>query len=215
MSTSSSPARSPRRRVVRDGAAAVPRATALLGLDLAEGGLARLDPARIDAAVAEGQERGYREGYEAGAARGRAEAAAEWGSRLAAVVTAGDAAIAESLSGLRAVADATAQRVARVAFELAEAIVGRELALSTSPGRDAIVRALAVAPEEVELQLHLHPDDAAALGAGDLPAGRPITIVADPTIGVGDCVARAGATTVDARVRPALERVRAVLEGAG
>lgn len=197
-------------RVLRAGAAA--RAADLAVLDLAPQGLARLDPARVDAAVAEGREAGYRAGFAAGEAAGRAEAAARWGDELAAVVRAGDDAVTEALAGLRAVADATAQRITRVAFELAEAIVGRELALATAPGRDAVARALSVAPEDVELVLHLHPGDAAALGPDGLPAGRAVRVVPDPAVEPGGCVARAGWTSVDATLGTALERVRAVLE---
>jgi flagellar assembly protein FliH len=41
--------------------------------------------------------------------------------------------------------------------------------------------------------------------------GRPITLVDDPSLKPGDAVAVCDATTIDARLGPALERVREVL----
>jgi flagellar assembly protein FliH len=101
---------------------------------------------------------------------------------------------------------------AGAAFTLAEAVVGRELALAVNPGRDAVARALALSPDGVELTLRLNPDDAAVLDADSLPAGRAVTVIADATLAAGDCVADAGWSHIDARIGTALDRVRAVLE---
>ena len=222
MSSSSSAMRDRGTRVLR-GAPAAPVAGPLevLGLDLAPAGLARLDPSRIDAAVASGRAAGFDAGFAAGQDAGRAaadaayaELTATYQARLAAVVQASEDAVAEAMSGVTAVADAAARVTAGAAFAVAEAIVGRELALATAPGRDAVARALALAPDGVDLVLRLHPEDAGALATDELPAGRTVTVVADPTVAVGDCMAEAGWTRVDARIGSALERVRAVLDGA-
>jgi flagellar biosynthesis/type III secretory pathway protein FliH len=42
-----------------------------------------------------------------------------------------------------------------------------------------------------------------------------VTVVADPAVARGDCLAETGWTRVDARIGSALERVRMVLDGAG
>jgi flagellar assembly protein FliH len=196
--------------------------TVTLGLDLGSAGLGRLDPSRIEASVVEGHAAGYAAGFAQGEAAARAAADAvrhelerTYERRLAALVHAADAAVADALTGLGAVADAAARVTAGAAFAVAEAIVGRELELATHPGRDAVSRALALAPDDVELTLRLHPDDVAALSADTLVASPHVRVVADPSLHVGDCVADAGWTRVDARIGTALDRVRAVLEGAG
>lgn len=221
MSSSSSATRRVSPRVLRNAPSAPAVAPELMALDLAPTGLARLDPARIDTAVADGHAAGYAAGYAAGRAAGEestraaeAEVLAAYQARLAAVLHAAEAAVADALSGVSAVADAAARVTAGAAFTLAEAIVGRELALAADPGRDAVARALALAPEGVDLTLRLNPADAAALDADSFAGGRAVTVVADPEVAPGDCVADAGWTRVDARISTALERVRAVLDGA-
>ena len=221
MSSSSSALRGPDPRVLRNGRSRPAAPAELLALDLAPAGLARMDPARIDAAVAEGHAAGFDAGFAAGQEAGwattraaHAELIATYEARLAAVIRASEEAVADALSGINAVADAAARVTAGAAFAVAEAVVGRELVLATDPGRDAVARALALAPEGLDLTLRLNPEYAAALSADALPAGRAITVVADPAVAPGDCIADAGWTRVDARIAPALERVRAVLDGA-
>lgn len=221
MSSSSSPVRT-RGRVLRAGSP-TPAANDLLALDLGRG-TGRFDPRRVEEAVADGHAAGFAAGYDAGWASGmEASIAAAEAEQLAAtraliarltsVVAAAERGIQDALSGVSAIADATAKVTSAAAFSVAEAIVGRELVLATDPGRDAVARALAISPEGADLTLRLHPDDAAALEAGAVPASSAITIVPDPSIAVGDCVIDAGWTRVDARISSALERVRAVLEG--
>lgn len=197
------------------------QATAVLALDLSTSGLARIDPDRVDQAVRDGRDAGYRAGLEEGRTiaeaahaeelRGIADAHA---ARLAAVIAASEAQVAEALAGVEAIAEATARVTVAAAFSVAEAVVGRELSLAQSPGRDAVARALALAPEGARLTLRLNPDDVSALG-DQLPEGRRVTLVPDPAVTVGDCIAEAGWTRVDARIGTAMERVRAVLERAG
>lgn len=186
-----------------------------LSLDLSAAGLAKIDPARIDEAVAAGQ----RAGYEAGLAEARrhtasitAATAAEHRDHLERLLASCEAAVEVALSGVEAIADATARVTASAAFSVVEAILARELAVAANPGRDAVARALALSPDGIEVTLRLHPDDVAALGADDLPPGRIVKIVADSSVGTGDCIADAGWTRIDARLSTALERVRTVLE---
>ncbi len=102
------------------------------------------------------------------------------------------------------------------AFAMAEAIVGRELATSANPGRDALVRAVAVAPHGQPVRVRLHPSDAAALAgltANDMTAltGRDVQLVSDVGISRGDAIADCGATRIDAGLASASHRVRQAL----
>lgn len=220
MSSSSSPVRTGT-RVLRGADGDTACSSRLLALDLAPAGLARLDPDRVDLAVEEGRAAGFEAGFAAGHAAGLAEARAAQAAttehhraRLAATVQAAETAVASALDAVAEAALEAAAATTGAAFAVAEAVVGRELALATDPGHDAVRRALALSPEGVEVTIRLHPDDAAAL-LDELPAGRALHIVADPTVAPGDCLASAGWTTIDARIGTALERVRAVLEAGG
>jgi flagellar assembly protein FliH len=101
------------------------------------------------------------------------------------------------------------------AFTLAEAILGRELAMATDPGRDAVARALALAPTGRPITVRLHPGDHATVTGGQFESvqmdGRTVTLVADPGLQPGDAVAECDATIIDARIAPAVARVREVL----
>src|SRR3989442_1333917 len=55
------------------------------------------------------------------------------------------------------------QAALRTAFALAEAILGRELAVATEPGREAIARVLTVAPGGRPVTVRLNPYDHATL----------------------------------------------------
>jgi flagellar assembly protein FliH len=126
----------------------------------------------------------------------------------------GAAATALERRVLPSVADAE-QAILGAALALAEALLGRELSLAEAPGLDAIRRALALAPSRRPVLVRLSPADHAALAGGARSEydvdGRMVTVVADPTLQPGDAVAECDATTVDARLGAALERVREVL----
>ena len=87
-----------------------------------------------------------------------------------------------------------------------------ELAISTNPGRDALVRALRFAPETGHVHARLHPDDAALLGEMDAVLGRrSLSVTADPSLQSGDCIVDVDSTRIDARIDAAFERIAEVL----
>lgn len=101
------------------------------------------------------------------------------------------------------------------AFTLAEAIIAARLADDTVRGRDALTRALALAPQGEPVTVHLNPDDhhvittTAPTAASDL--GRTVTLVPDASLAPGDATAECAATNVDARIETALARAREAL----
>ncbi|HEV8625104.1 MAG TPA: FliH/SctL family protein [Acidimicrobiia bacterium] len=99
--------------------------------------------------------------------------------------------------------------LARTAFDLAAAVVGRELQLSSSPGADALARALALVPAGCVATARLHPNDVAALGA----VSEAVAVIADPAIEPGGCILEVGDSRIDAQLGSALDRVRAALSG--
>ncbi|GAA3450642.1 FliH/SctL family protein [Dactylosporangium matsuzakiense] len=123
-------------------------------------------------------------------------------------------AAADSLEG-RAVAAAheIEDQIVATAFAIAEAVLGRELRTATEPGREALARALALAPSASPVTVRLNPADRLTIGQTELVIdGRTVTLVDDPGLQPGDAVALCDATTVDARLGPALDRVREVLQ---
>lgn len=212
-------------RLVRGAAAADLPAAPLEGLldPLQRSGLDALAAAARQDARAEGYAVGWAQGRRAAEEAAQREAAAAAAER-AEFATRSQASLLSALRALTAAADALESRavvpaaelsaaVVAGAFELAQALLGRELALATDPGMDAIRRALTLAPENRPVTARLHPDDAsvarAELATADL--GREVLIVADPTVERGGAVVDCDATRVDAQLGPALERVREVL----
>jgi flagellar assembly protein FliH len=174
------------------------------------------------------------EGYSAGWSEGRRMAAAEARSRAAVVAT--EAAAAEqsrqqrhdtALVALATAATALENRAVPVledfsesilaaAFVLAEAVIGRELALTVNGGAEAMKRALDMAPRQRPVTVRLHPEDLATLAMHDTTVevdGRTVTLVPDASLGRGDAVANSDATEVDARLAAALDRAGKALLG--
>ena len=176
-------------------------------------------PIDHDALVSE-HARSEREGRDAGYAAGLAEARADAravsesaSAAQASLLSALEAAIAEAHGVLETERHSLERSAAELAFRITEAVLTRELALSSSPGLEAIKRALAEAPETSGAVVRLNPADVEALGDAS-EIHDPETIVADPAVGAGGCVLEVGAAFVDARIESSLERVRKVLDEA-
>jgi flagellar assembly protein FliH len=107
--------------------------------------------------------------------------------------------------------------VPKFAFDLLEALFGRESELAIDPGRDAIARALALDETTLPAVARISPDDAATIGdladLADLAPSRSLTVIADPSIEPGGALVEIGSTTIDSQLSPALDRVRALIAG--
>jgi len=205
----------PRSRVLRDCVAVnafdvLPRLEG--SLPSVEGFVA--DGPMVEDARAAGFDQGYQDGFARGVEDARESAARELDEEraaLRAVVSLLHKAIDRAEETFDTSLAALEDRLVGAAFELVEALLQRELALTTSPGRDALARALALAPPRGALQARLHPDDAHLLDpVDDLAAGRELVVVADPSVAPGDCLLVAGAAEIDASLGEALARVRKV-----
>ena len=180
---------------------------------------------------------GRASGYAAGWAQGSAAAAVREGelrSQLEAQAQAQreqlTARVQAALAALEVAAEEMRQRtapavqdacdlLAATAVELAEVVVGREVADDPERGRTALQRALAAAPEHDQVVVRLNPDDLAVLKrtgepADELLAGgtrRGLELLPDPALAAGDALADFPGGQVDARISTALERMRSSL----
>jgi flagellar assembly protein FliH len=167
---------------------------------------------RIEAARAEG----YAAGYEAA----KAEAAAgHEAARAAQLARVSDALVAAAASAAVArgemVRELEAEAV-HLAFELAEAIVRRELTLSRCVSVEALRRAIGLVPHGEDVLVRVHPGD--VVDPESLAALLPeaaVKVVSDPTIEAGGCVVEAGPCRIDAQIGPAIERARSLLAATG
>ncbi len=170
-------------------------------------------------------ESGYREGWEQGYsdafkeaenahALERAERQQQQEIRLASVLNALETAIDGFKNRQALELKSLEHTAADAAIKLAAALLGRELELARSPGRDALARALGLAPTGESLVIRLNPTDVETLGSvDDLLVGREFKMLADPSIQSGDCLLDAKDCQIDARIEPAIERVRMALLG--
>ena len=171
-----------------------------------------------DAGAADaGRDAGYEDGYAAGQEAARAEAveaARRADARLEQALGAlGHASHAAAL-GFAERRDRLEHSVTAFAFDLVETLLGRELALTAEPGRDAVARALAVDCSDLPAMVRIHPDDAEAMRSvdGDALAGtRELTVVADASVEPGGAIVEIGETTIDSQLSAAVQRVRDIL----
>lgn len=165
---------------------------------------------------------GYDVGFEQGLACGRAatEADAAAADRRAAVVVTAVAGAADRVAlDVQAQSDQAAATVLATAFEVALAIVGRDLRERPRTGAEALRAALAVLANHEPCIARLHPSDTELLSGGgrdaiaDLVGGRAeFRIVSDPNVASGDCVIETDSARIEHRLADALARVRAALD---
>jgi flagellar assembly protein FliH len=167
-----------------------------------------------------GYQRGYTAGYAEGVRQAHAELAADLANHKAA--WASDEARASALLARLATAtehyvDVYGPREAeltdaavRTAFQLAEAVVGRELSLRPDRAIEMARQVLRTLPTGPAI-VRANPDDMSLLEAAGPTLGngaQQVTLVADPAVGAGGCIVSSGATSVDARLSVALEAAR-------
>jgi flagellar assembly protein FliH len=176
------------------------------------------------------RERAHAEGYAAGFAEGttaadavvaeaeRAAAArleevqARWERRLVSATAALGAAVRQLEEASLPMADDVRDSVLGAVTTLVEDLLGRELAVATDPGLDALRRALQLCPADGPVVVRLHPDDLAEIPSAalaDLP--DTVTVIGDQRIERAGALAEAGSQRIDAQIGAALERVQAVL----
>jgi flagellar assembly protein FliH len=163
---------------------------------------------RIETARAEGYAAGY-EAATADAAGGQEAARAAQLARFSDALIAAAAAAAAVRAEM--VRDLEAEAV-HLAFELAEAIVRRELTLSHCVSVEALRRAIGLVPHGEDVLVRVHPGD--VVDPQELVAMLPeavVKVVSDPAVEQGGCVVEAGPCRIDAQIGPAIERARALL----
>ena len=170
-----------------------------------------VSPELIASAREEGRNAGFEEGYTAGYTHGIDDARRHvelLGQLVQRLGHEADAFAARETTARAQIED----DVVAVAMQIAEVLVGHELAQPDDRGRDAIARALSLAPTQGDITARLNPADIAVLGdPATLSPGRVLTIVPDPALTPGDCIVDVGACRVDARVSAAVQRAREVL----
>jgi flagellar assembly protein FliH len=111
--------------------------------------------------------------------------------------------------------------LAASALELAEAILGYEIAQGGNTARAALQRALSSRTPggstgvENVTAVRLHPADIAALKANGVVDAPGVELTADPTLNPGDAVAEYPDGWIDARIGTAVARARHALLGGG
>lgn len=186
-------------------------------VDLLAGGLMASDPTGLwaeetDRFFDEAREQGYRSGFDRGVDEGRTDGFDQSRSVCASAIGALDALIENLEQSNRRLGEEIGDEVASLALAATQAILDREIAATTDPGREAIIRCLSVAPEVGSLIARLHPEDIKQLGHLEVDLGeRPITIVPDASLRRGDAIVTVGDTTIDGRLGSALDRLREAL----
>lgn len=109
--------------------------------------------------------------------------------------------------------DEAEHTLAAGALQLAEAILGTELASAQTAARAALARAFPSGEQTPPLQVRMNPADVALLTGTATATG--ITLVGDPSLQRGDATASYPDGMIDARIGTALDRARDALEGHG
>jgi flagellar assembly protein FliH len=170
-----------------------------------------VSPELVESARQDGYAAGFEEGYGAGYAHGIDDAHRHVELLANLVEQLGREADAFAARETTTRSEIEEQIVA-AAMQIAEVLVGHELAQPDERGRDAIARAIALAPVHGDVTARLNPADIALLGdPATLAPGRVLAIVADPSLTPGDCIVDVASCRIDARISAAIERAREVL----
>ncbi|MET0934135.1 MAG: FliH/SctL family protein [Mycetocola sp.] len=185
--------------------------------------LAHHDADRIET---QSRTRGHAAGYAAGlraAEKERLEQRAACEAEHAEVLRAARASVESALTALAAairsadarmlpVLQASDDTLAAAALDLAEAVLGHELADGDRSARAALGRALGAVPTAELTSIRMNPGDLALIDP-ELRASAGVDLVADGALHPGDALALLPDGYVDARIGTALARARAALLG--
>lgn len=164
-------------------------------------------------AVNQGYEEGYAEGMAQAAAdaeRARSEESKRVESALAGLTKA----IAEMRDADLHLRNEIQKSAPRLAFALVEQLLARELELAINPGREAIVRILALDDGTLPATVRMNPVDVDKLGEiADLGLNREVIVLADPKVHIGGALVEIGNATLDGQIDTAMERVKKILFG--
>lgn len=170
-----------------------------------------VDPRLRDRSIEEGMRTGFEQGYQEGmsAAQAQVQQQLDELQNAAAALTQAANEFRQREIDLLSVAE---EQIIDGVFAIAEAVLQHEISLKENPGRDAIKRALALAPNGTGATAYLNPTDVERLGESQYEAeGRTIRIVADAQIERGGAILEIGPTRIDTQLTTALERMREVL----
>jgi len=109
------------------------------------------------------------------------------------------------------VLDALQRRAVQFAVQLAEEIVGRELASCDDIVAASLARALQFVPDRGEIAVRIHPADvdvARTTVDAHVELSRRLELIPDPSIESGGCIVVVGALRIDGQMGAALTRVR-------
>ncbi len=168
--------------------------------------------ADIELARGDAEKSGFAQGLAEGREAGKGAALEEAKARSAEAISALDGLIKAMEEREEALEADFPEHVAEMALVVAEAILSREIAAATDPGKEAIARCLTDAPRGGEVIANLHPKDIESLGhLESVLQGRPVTVVPDPSLQRGDTIIQVGETRIDGRLCEAIDRVREAL----
>jgi flagellar assembly protein FliH len=158
---------------------------------------------------------GYEVGMEQGISVGRAAMVAEDAAsdrRMATVSHALRGATQAAVANVQHEFALATEALLRASFDLALAIVNRDLRENPRTGEEALRSALGLVPPRVACVARLHPSDVDDLGSLDPALLHPdLSIVADYSVESGDCVVDLPSAQIENRLTEAIARVRAVL----
>lgn len=149
---------------------------------------------------------GFRVGRDEGFAVGHAEGIEAAHIAMAGLLDGLRAAVLQVENASEVAEDRVAALAVALAAELAEAIVGGDLALQQT-GEDLIVRAFGLRRPGEQVRIRLHPDHP----AHQLPERPGVELVADLELRPSDAFAEIGEGLADLSIESALERVKAAL----
>lgn len=173
------------------------------------------DPQSLDDSRDEARREGYEHGYAEGLAKAAVEAVTlreEQLIRIEHAVRSLNKAFSDLLEAQGRLLEEIQVGAPNLAFQLVEQLLGRELELSKSPGREAVARALAFDNSGARAIVRMNPADLETIGnLSDFTKTREIELIPDAAVEVGGAIAEVDNSLFDARLSTALERVRQVI----